>query len=74
MKALIVYSLLVAVGAVIAALLGLWVERNFGSAISLVVFLSLFFANFAGSWVLTILIMDGTLRSTKTPAPTSAKP
>jgi hypothetical protein len=71
MKALIVYSLLVAAGAIVAGFIGLWVERNFGAAISLVVFLSMFFANFAVSWIVTILIMDGTLRAR--PGVTAAK-
>jgi hypothetical protein len=63
MKALIVYTLLVVVGAIAAGFIGLWVERNFGAAISLIVFLSMFFANFAVSWIVTILVMDGTLRA-----------
>jgi hypothetical protein len=67
MKALIVYTLLVVVGAVLAGFIGLWVERNFGSAVSLIVFLSMFFANFAVSWIVTMLVMDGTLRA-KVPA------
>jgi hypothetical protein len=63
MKALIVYVLLVVTGAFVAGFIGLWVERNFGAAMSLIVFLSMFFANFAVSWILTILVMDGTLRT-----------
>jgi hypothetical protein len=63
MKALIVYTLLVVVGAIVAGFIGLWIERNFGAAISLIVFLSMFFANFAVSWIATILVMDGTLHT-----------
>jgi hypothetical protein len=63
MKALIVYVLLVVTGALVAGFIGLWVERNFGPTMSLIVFLSMFFANFAVGWILTILVMDGTLRS-----------
>ena len=62
MKALIIYSVFVIIGAFLSSLIGLWIERNFGTAASLLVFLSLFFANFVASWVLTILVMDGTLR------------
>ncbi len=62
MKALIIYSGRVITGAVLAGFVGLWIEKNFGGATSLIAFLSLFFANFVVSWVLTILIMDGTLR------------
>lgn len=69
MKALIVYVLLVVTGAFVAGFIGLWVERNFGATTSLIVFLSMFFANFAVSWILTILVMDGTLRA----RPTAAK-
>jgi hypothetical protein len=38
------------------------VERQFGSGVSLLVFLTLFFANFAVSWLAVILVMDGSLR------------
>jgi hypothetical protein len=61
MKALIVYVGLVVVGAVIAGFIGLYVERRFSSALSLVAFLGIFFANFATCWILTILIIDRSL-------------
>jgi len=63
MKALILYVGLVIVGAVLAALLGIWLEQTFNSTVSLIVFLACFFANFAVSWVIVIYIMDGTLRA-----------
>jgi hypothetical protein len=61
MKALILYVAFVAIGAAISATIGYYVEREFGSGVSLLVFLSLFFANFAVSWVAVILVMDGSL-------------
>ena len=62
MKALILYVLFVIIGAAISATIGYYVERNFSSAWSLIVFLTLFFANFAVSWLGVILVMDGSLR------------
>jgi hypothetical protein len=62
MKALILYVLFVIIGAAISATIGYYVERQFSSAWSLIVFLTLFFANFAVSWLGVILVMDGSLR------------
>jgi hypothetical protein len=62
MKALILYVMFVIIGAAIAATIGYYVERNFSSTWSLIVFLTLFFANFAVSWLGVILVMDGSLR------------
>jgi hypothetical protein len=42
--------------------IGYYVEIEFSSAASLVVFLALFFANFVVSWIAVILVMDGSLR------------
>ena len=63
MKALILYIAFVAVGAVLSSLLGVYLEHAFNSTISLIVFLALFFANFAVSWIIVIYIMDGTLKA-----------
>jgi hypothetical protein len=62
MKALILYVAFVTIGALIAVGIGLYVERAVSSAASLIVFLILFFANFAVSWIAVILVMDGTLK------------
>ena len=62
MKALILYVAFVAIGATISAGIGYYVEREFGAGVSLLVFLSMFFANFAVSWLAVILVMDGSLR------------
>jgi hypothetical protein len=62
MKALILYVVFVATGALIATGIGYYVEIKFSSAASLVVFLALFFANFVVSWIAVILVMDGTLK------------
>jgi hypothetical protein len=65
MKALILYVGLVVVGAVLAALLGIHLEKAISSTVSLVVFLTCFFANFAISWIIVIYIMDGTLKKSQ---------
>ena len=62
MKALIMYVVFVIIGALVATGIGYWVEKEFSSTLSLVVFLALFFANFAISWLAVILVMDGSLR------------
>jgi hypothetical protein len=62
MKALILYVVFVIIGAVIASGIGYYVEKQFSSTLSLVVFLAMFFANFAVSWLAVILVMDGSLR------------
>jgi hypothetical protein len=62
MKALILYVLFVVIGASIAIGIGYFVERQVSSTASLIVFLALFFANFAVSWIAVILVMDGTLK------------
>jgi hypothetical protein len=62
-KALILYVVFVVIGAVIAAGIGLFVERQVSSAMSLIVFLALFFTNFAVSWIAVIFAMDGSLKN-----------
>lgn len=63
MKALILYVLFVVIGALIAAGIGLFVEREVSATASLIVFLALFFANFAASWIAVIFVMDGSLKN-----------
>lgn len=62
MKALILYVLFVVVGALIASGIGYYVEIHVSSTASLVVFLALFFTNFAVSWIAVIFVMDGSLK------------
>jgi hypothetical protein len=62
MKALLLYVVFVAVGGVVAATIGYYVETQVSATASLVVFLALFFTNFAVSWIAVILIMDGSLK------------
>jgi hypothetical protein len=62
MKALIMYVVFVIIGALVATGIGYWVEKEFSSALSLIVFLALFFANFGISWLAVILVMDGSLK------------
>jgi hypothetical protein len=61
-KALILYVVFVMIGALIAGGLGLLIEREVSSAASLIVFLALFFTNFAVSWIAVIFAMDGSLK------------
>jgi hypothetical protein len=63
MKALILYALFVAAGAVASALIGLFVEREVSTVISLIVFLALFFSNFVISWLAVVLVMDGSFKN-----------
>jgi len=63
MKALIVYATLIIIGTAICVATGLYVEKQVSSAVSLIVFLSMYFANYAVCWILTILIMDGSLKN-----------
>ena len=63
MKALILYVAFVVVGAVASTLIGLFIEREISTVVSLVVFLTLFFANFAVSWLAVVLVMDGSLKN-----------
>jgi hypothetical protein len=62
MKALILYAAFVVGGAALSVFVGLTIEREVSSPLSLLVFLSMFMANFAVAWILTVLVMDGTLK------------
>jgi hypothetical protein len=62
MKALILYVIFVTIGALVAAAIGYYIEIQVSAATSLIVFLTLFFANFVVSWIAVIYIMDGSLR------------
>jgi hypothetical protein len=62
-KALVLYVLFVVIGGLISVGIGYYVEVTVSNTASLIVFLVLFFANFAISWIGVILVMDGTLRN-----------
>jgi len=62
MKALILYVIFVTVGALLATAVGYYTEIEVSPTASLIVFLALFFANFAVSWLVVIFIMDGSLK------------
>ena len=62
MKALILYVIFVVIGAAISSAIGYYVEITVSNTASLLVFLSLFFANFAVSWIAVIYVMDGSLK------------
>jgi hypothetical protein len=63
MKALLLYTVFVVVGAVISAFVGGFVERQVSEAAGLIVFLAMFFSNFVVSWILVILAIDHTLKN-----------
>ena len=63
MKALILYVVFVAIGALASALVGMFIEREISNVASLIVFLTLFFANFVVSWLAVVLVMDGSLKN-----------
>jgi hypothetical protein len=58
MWGLILYVIFVIVGAMISAAVGFYVENAFSPALSLIVFLTMFFGNFVVSWFLTLLIVE----------------
>jgi hypothetical protein len=62
MKALLLYIVFTLIGGAISVAIGYWVEITVSSNASLVVFLTLFFANFFVSWLAVILVMDGSLK------------
>jgi hypothetical protein len=62
MKALVLYIILVTIGAFIAAVIGYYTEIYVSSTWSLIVFLTLFFANFGASWIAVIFIIDGSFK------------
>jgi hypothetical protein len=62
MKALILYVIFVTIGALVATAIGYYTEIEVSAPASLIVFLVLFFANFAVSWIAVIFIMDGSLK------------
>ena len=62
MKALILYVVFVTIGALIAAAIGYYTEIEVSATASLIVFLALFFTNFAVSWIAVIYIMDGSFK------------
>jgi hypothetical protein len=64
MRALILYTVLVVIGTVIAALIGLFAEREITGTGGVVVFLVLFFANFYVSWMITKAVVERTLKTT----------
>ena len=55
---LIIYMVFVAIGGLISIAVGYYVESYYSSGLSLIVFLTLFFVNFAVSWVLTLAVVD----------------
>jgi hypothetical protein len=61
MKALVLYVVFVLIGAAISVGIGYYVEMEVSPTASLIVFLTLFFANFAISWLGVIRVMDGSL-------------
>jgi hypothetical protein len=63
MKALVLYVVFVLIGGLISVGVGYYVEKEISSAVSLVVFLAMFFANFAVSWIAVIFAMDGSLKN-----------
>jgi len=62
MKALVLYIIFVTTGAFIAGAIGYYTEIEVSATASLIVFLTLFFANFAVSWIAVIYIMDGSFK------------
>jgi uncharacterized membrane protein YcfT len=62
MKALILYVIFVIIGGLLAVAIGYFVETEVSPTATLIVFLAMFFANFVASWIVVILVMDGSLK------------
>jgi uncharacterized membrane protein YbhN (UPF0104 family) len=62
MKALVLYVTFVIIGGAISVFVGYEVERHASQSLSLVVFLAMFFANFAVAWFATVLAIDRSLK------------
>jgi hypothetical protein len=58
--------MLVIVGTVIAACIGLFVKRTITDSGGVVMFLVLFFASFYGSWMITKAVVESMLKTTAT--------
>ncbi len=58
MKVLILYVIIVLIGGFISYEVGLFVEKQWGSGMSLLAFLALFFANFVISWIIAVAIIE----------------
>jgi len=54
---LIIYVVFVAIGGLISIAVGYYIESYYSAGLSLIVFLALFFANFAVSWFLTLAVV-----------------
>jgi hypothetical protein len=63
MRALILYVILVTIGTVVAAFIGLLVERRFADGLDVLVFIVLFFVNFWVSWMITKAVMERTMKA-----------
>jgi hypothetical protein len=63
MKGLMLYVVLLVAGAALAAAISFYIQSQTSPGTSLIVFLALFFSNFAVSWIATIFIMDGSLNN-----------
>jgi hypothetical protein len=57
------YVVFVLIGALVSVGVGYYVEKEISSTVSLVVFLTMFFANFAVSWIAVILAIGGNLKN-----------
>jgi hypothetical protein len=62
-KGLMLYVVLLVAGAALAAAISFYVQSLTSAGASLIVFLSLFFSNFAVSWIATIFLIDGSLKN-----------
>lgn len=74
MYALILYAVLVVIGTVVAAVIGLAFERYLHDGLDVLVFIALFFANFFVSWVITRTIVERVLLKGKPSAAEETTP
>jgi hypothetical protein len=61
----LLYVVFVTIGSLLAVTIGYLVEPVVSMTASLIVFLTLFFANFVVSWIAVVLVMNGPLKDAR---------
>ena len=69
MKAVILYPIFLVAGIFVAVSAGLFVERQFSAAASVMVFIGMFFLSFYVAWLLTKFIVERSLKKSASGRP-----
>jgi hypothetical protein len=73
MRLIVYYIVTMLILNVVTVLIGFAVESLFGSVLSLIVFLSLYFASLWAAWVFSVWLTEPKVEIVKTPAAVVAK-